>query len=328
MAWKERYIAPLQSIWRGRQDSPPRSCLYQIMQLLDLSAPLPSLTSGFALLGFACDEGIRRNHGRVGAAEGPQSIREMVGRLSVHKSDLICYDAGDIICPDGNLELTQLALGEAVAKLLNLGLTPILLGGGHEMAYGHFLGLSQFAQNHSLGILNFDAHFDMRPLLPDHLGSSGTPFLQIATALEQADKRFDYSCIGIQPGANTAQLFATAKRYNVEMLMADELHDDNRTKCINFVNRIIFYNKYIYVSLCLDVFAQAYAPGVSAPQALGISPRQVIPLLHSLARSGKVLSYDLAELSPMLDVDQRTARLAAAMIHEILHHHIPIHSNG
>ena len=101
MAWTERYVAPSQSIWRGRQDSPPRSCIYQIVQLLDLSAPLPATASGFALLGFSCDEGIRRNHGRVGAAEGPKSIREMLGRLSIHKDDLICYNAGDITCQSG-----------------------------------------------------------------------------------------------------------------------------------------------------------------------------------------------------------------------------------
>lgn len=328
MAWTDRYVAPLQSIWRGRQDSPPHSCIYQIIQLLDLSALPATPLSGFALLGFSCDEGVRRNHGRVGAAEGPKSIREMLGRLSIHKDDLICYDAGDITCNDGDLAAAQEALGDAVAILLQHGLTPILLGGGHEMAYGHYLGLSKIVKNDSLGILNFDAHFDMRPLLPDDAGSSGTPFLQIAQAHEAADKRLDYSCIGIQPGGNTAQLFETAKRYNVEMLMADELYNENRTKCINFVNRVIFYNKFIYVSLCLDVFAHAYAPGVSAPQALGISPRQVIPMLHSLAGSGKVLSYDVAELAPNLDIDQRTARLAASMVHEILHHHIPIYSNG
>ena len=69
------------------------------------------------------------------------------------------------------------------------------------------------------------------------------------------------------------------------------------------------------------VFAAPFAPGVSAVQPLGLYPWHVIPLARQLAASGKVLSYELSELSPRYDIDQRTARLAANLIYEIIHHH-------
>ena len=74
----------------------------------------------------------------------------------------------------------------------------------------------------------------------------------------------------------------------------------------------------IYLSICLDVFAECFAPGVSAPQPLGLTPWQTLPLLKYIIQSGKVVSLDIAELSPALDREQKTARLAALIIAELL----------
>ena len=116
------------------------------------------------------------------------------------------------------------------------------------------------------------------------------------------------------------------KQFNTKIILADELHQGQLEKCVDFIDRIIDQNEMIYLSLCLDVFSAAYAPGVSAMQPLGLTPWHVIPLIRQLAASGKVISYDIAELSPRYDIDQRTAKLAANLIYEITHHHINITS--
>ena len=85
-----------------------------------------------------------------------------------------------------------------------------------------------------------------------------------------------------------------------------------------FLDDFMLNLDYIYLSICLDVLAECYAPGVSAPQPLGLSPWQVIPLLKYIMQSGKVISLDIAELSPPLDQEQKTARLAALIIAELL----------
>jgi len=321
--WISHYHPPESTVWQGRADSPAHACFFQVIQLLDLKESLPVIDHfpAFALLGFRCDEGIRRNFGRTGAAEGPLAIRTALARLAVQTQPLTCFDAGDILCTDSDLESAQHALGEAVSLLLRQGITPIVLGGGHEVAWGHYQGIAKYSVQESLGIINFDAHFDMRPLLPDHQGSSGTPFLQIAEAHRATQRRFDYNCIGIQRAGNVRALFETAKRYDTHIFLAEELHQSRYEKCIDFVSEVINRNQLIYLSLCLDVFAAPYAPGVSAPQTLGLTPWQVLPFIRQLAASGKVISYDIAELSPPYDVDGRTAKLAAHCVYDIIHYH-------
>lgn len=321
MTWTSRYITPDMQQWQGRADAPQASCFFQIIKPLDLQTPLTPHQHAFALIGFCCDEGIKRNLGRPGAAQGPAAIRATLAKFPVQHEHLLCYDAGDITCTDGNLEAAQLALAATVTLLLQNGITPIVLGGGHELAWGHYLGIEKQFPSQSLGIINFDAHFDMRSLLPDNKGSSGTPFLQIAQAHQAKKRRFDYNCIGIQTSGNIQQLFITAKKYQAHFLLADDLHQPDFNACAAFIERVITENQLIYVSLCLDVFASAYAPGVSAPQALGLTPWHIIPLMRQLAQSGKVVSYDIAELSPHYDIDNRTAKLAATFIYEMIHHH-------
>jgi len=98
----------------------------------------------------------------VGAAEGPNAIRKALKNLSYH-SEKSCFDLGDIICEGNALEAAQSELGEILAKVLTQRGKPVVLGGGHEMAWGSFLGVDTFLKTHnnnySLGIVNFDAHF-------------------------------------------------------------------------------------------------------------------------------------------------------------------------
>lgn len=323
--WNTRYLPPDPTQWQGSDDIPPSCCFFQTIQSLNLLQDeiIKSDKLAFALVGFRCEEGIRRNHGRVGAMEGPNAVRQALAKLPIQKQSFICYDVGNITCSDGDLEASQHALGEVVELLLKHDYKTIIIGGGHELAWGHYQGIAKNYPKQRLGIINFDSQFDMRPLLPDHKGTSVTPFLQIAKAHESEHKRFDYNCIGIQHAGNIRQLFETAKKYKTKVILADELHQGQVEKCIDFIDRVIDENDLIYVSICLDVFASAFSPGVSASQPLGLNPWHVIPLVRQLANSGKVVSYDVVELSPRYDIDHRTAKLAANLIYEIVHHHNP-----
>lgn len=326
------YVPPQQKPWQGRLDSPDKSCFFQIIQYLDFVSgtqyhfkKVTKEVPQFALVGFCCDEGIKRNQGRLGSAQGPQILRETLARLPIPKHDFVCYDAGDVICPDGNLESAQKKLGEIVFALLQNQITPIVLGGGHELAFGHYQGIESHLiksrAEKNLGILNFDAHFDMRPLLANDLGSSGTPFLQIAQSHEKQNRRFDYNCFGIQKMGNLSHLFETAEKHQANVFLAEDIHQSQISDHLKFTDDVIQRNDFVYLSLCLDVFSCAHAPGVSAPQALGLTPWQVIPSVRKLAQSGKVISYDMAEFSPQYDQDHHTAKLACSFIYEIISSH-------
>src|SRR5205085_5242806 len=129
-----------------------------------------------------CDESIQRDLGRLGALEGPTAIRNRLAKLPIQKQDIFCYDVGNIICTDHDLDASQLALAEVVAMLLEKNVRPIIMGGGHEAAWGHYQGIAKAQSAKNLGIINFDAHFDLCPMGPRQQGSATTVFYQIAEA--------------------------------------------------------------------------------------------------------------------------------------------------
>jgi formiminoglutamase len=229
---------------------------------------------------------------------------------------------GNIVCTDHDLEASQQSLGEVVELLLKLDIHPIVIGGGHEVVWGHYQGIAAaFPPQRRLGILSFDAHFDLHPLGAKHHGSATTSFYQIATAHETDRRNLDLNYVGIQHAGNILQSFEMAKKFHANVILAEELHQGLQEKCVDFVDRVIDENDMIYISLSLDVFSPAFAPGVSAIQPLGLNPWHVIPLIRQAAASGKVISYDLSEHVPRYDIDHRTAKLAATLIYEIVHHH-------
>lgn len=324
MSWQSRYLLPDPLGWQGRNDVPANSCFYQRVGLLNLLTQQPDKAGPFtfALIGFNCDEGVQRDLGRPGAAEGPIAIRHRLVNLPIQNPDIKLYDIGNIICTDHDLEVSQSALADVVAMTLRQNIHPIVIGGGHEAAWGHYQGIAQvFPAYKRLGIINFDSHFDLHPVSDKHRPSATTAFFQIAKAHQASDRRLDYNCIGIQHAGNIRESFDVARQFDTKLILADELHLGLKDKCVDFIDRVIDENDLIYLSLSLDVFSPAFAPGVSSIQPLGLNPWHVIPLLRQIAASGKVVCYEIVEHVPRYDIDHRTAKLAATLIYEIIHHH-------
>ncbi|STX29554.1 formimidoylglutamase [Legionella beliardensis] len=310
------YEPPITSIWQGRKDSLPHERFFQAIKAYDIRIhSLQDIKSQTVFLGFNSDEGIRRNEGRLGAKEGPMALREQLAKLPWHAKRQL-YDLGNIACKQQDLEEAQHQFADIIRQCHEHHCKTIALGGGHEIAWGHFLGLT----NHypKLGVINFDAHFDLRPTNQANQSTSGTPFYQIQRYCASKNRPFNYCCLGIQPHANTESLFKLAKDYNVSFLTAQQMNELGLKQQIKFIKEFISKQEAIYLSICLDTFAEAFAPGVSAPQALGLLPGQAVPLLQYIIQTGKVVSIDIAELSPPLDQGQKTARLAAMLIAELL----------
>ena len=75
---------------------------------------------------------------------------------------------------------------------------------------------------------------------------------------------------------------------------------------------------HIYITIDLDGFSSAFAPGVSAASPFGFTPEMVLWLLQKILLSGKVISLDIAEMNPEYDRDGQTAKLAAGLVHNII----------
>jgi len=301
--------------WSGRIDPSATGDTLRWHQVVREAEP--GVAPGVAVVGFASDEGVRRNSGRTGAAEGPAALRSMLSNLPV-LDDSPLYDAGTIECTDGDLEGAQLRFAERVAALLDAGHLPVGLGGGHEIAFATYQGLARHIsdRNSRVAIINLDAHFDLRK---QEQGSSGTPFLQAIEHAAQYALPLQYFCLGVSASANTRQLFNTADEHAVHYL-----HDDELT-LLNLSHRIVELQAklqsidVIYLSICLDVLPHAMAPGVSAPSARGVPMEVIEPLIEAIASTGKVAVLDVAELSPPFDRDNATARVAARLIHRATH---------
>ncbi|WP_099098821.1 formimidoylglutamase [Tenacibaculum agarivorans] len=315
---REFYQSPNQENWKGRATKPELGVQYwyQAIAMIDLNEVKSKTKPDIGLLGYACDEGVRRNLGRVGAKNGPKTVRERLGKLAYHHSEKKVADFGDITCENTDLENCQKELSSVVSELLANKIFPIVIGGGHDIAYGHFKGVWNAVKNTSkpkIGIINFDAHFDLRPL--DTEPNSGTPFYQI---LKEHGRDVDYLAIGIQEESNTSELFDIANKNQVSFIYNYDCTLENLTRIKEPLKTFITQNDWIYITIDLDGFSSAYAPGVSAPSPMGFSPFFVFSILNYLIKTEKVISLDIAELNPEFDIGNSTANLATRIINYVV----------
>lgn len=304
------------SVWHGRIDQEPAG---QAKRWHQSVGPLPAEAAepGLVLLGVCSDTGVKRNQGRVGARKGPDAIRAALAGQAWHLV-LRLYDAGNLYCDDENLEGLQAEQAALVKALLDQGHFPLLLGGGHELAFGSWLGLRRHLDGQgnsgTLGIINFDAHFDLRKSL---LPTSGTPFLQIADECGRRDIPFRYLCLGLSEVANTLAVAQRARKLGADWLRDEDLSSWKLPEAQVRITEFLRGIDTLYLTLDLDVLCASVAPGVSAPAARGVSLEVLEHLLgHIRAEAGaKLRLADIAECNPEYDIDGRTARVAARLCH-------------
>ena len=264
------------------------------------------------LLGFPSDEGVRRNGGRAGAGDAPEALRTAFYHLTPDArfapfGDLLRHtrDLGDLQV-SGDVEADQRSLGHALGPYLETGVFVIVLGGGHETSYGHFLGYKDVGQG--VGIINWDAHADVRELKHGQ-AHSGSPFRQ---AIEDPSCRCrGYTVAGLQPHLVAAAHLAFVQQHGMAV-WRDEVGLETITSLYGE------QSSPLLASFDLDAVDQAEAPGVSAPNAGGLTSELWLSAAYHAGRSLAVTSADVVELNPRLDRDGQTARLAALTVWQIL----------
>lgn len=299
-------------IWQGRNDGD--SPLHQrIFQRVEVSENYENVSpKDFVLHGFAVDEGVRRNKGRIGAAKSPDIIRKNTSNFPVVNPEFRLLDFGNVTCEDQNLEKSQENLAEKVSKILEKGAKSVVFGGGHEVTFAHYSALKKAFPNQKIGIINIDAHFDNRELKPEIGATSGTGFYQIAQEGE-----INSLHIGIQRNSNTLQLFDTAHQFGMQYILADEIFFENLPKIYQKIDEFTEKVDILYLTICMDVFNASIAPGVSAAAYNGIfADATFMHFYRHILKSEKLLALDVAEVNPDFDIADRTARLAASLVNE------------
>lgn len=293
--------------WSGRDDGPgPAHARWHSVVRPDDGRT----TDAIALLGFSSDEGVLRNGGRQGAADGPAALRSALGSLAVH-DDVSRIDAGTVTTQGSDLDGAHEEVSARVADLVRRNNLVIVLGGGHETAFGSHRGLFQGLNQRPASIINLDAHFDLR--IADQ-ATSGTPFTQIA---ELVGGDFDYSVFGISRPNNTRVLFDTARELGTTIVTDEELVDMMPAEAGARVTQVVCADTPIHLSIDLDVLPASVAPGVSAPAGLGVALEKIRAMALAVARTGRLKIVDVVEMNPRFDVDKRTAKTAARLIDDI-----------
>lgn len=302
----------MNNIWQGRLDG-EELLFHRIFQRAREESNYDFISPGdFVVHGFAVDEGVRRNKGRQGAKDAPDIIRRNMANFPVILPDFSLLDFGNITCDDGNLEYTQNDLAKKISKVLLKGGKSVVIGGGHEVTYAHYLGMKTAFPEQKIGIINIDAHFDNRQPENGVGASSGTGFWQIAQEGE-----INSLHIGIQRNSNTLKLFDTAHQYRMKYILADELFFENLPSVYQRINDLLDSVDYLYLTVCMDVFNASIAPGVSASAYNGIfADATFMHFYRHILKSDKLLALDVAEVNPSYDIQDRTARLASTLINE------------
>lgn len=266
------------------------------------------------ILGCPQDEGVRRNGGRVGAAEAPLSIRGQFYKLTTMNIRKRIFDLGDVKIAN-TLEATHDTMTEVVKAVLRDGKRLIVLGGGNDISYADGRAMSEvFGRDWWIGV-NIDAHLDVR--LSEER-NSGTPYRQLLDE-ELLLPRYFYE-VGYQThlaspiyyeyiralGVNRISLELVRSRAEADI----ELKESVRNK---FIGHSASLNTFF--GFDMDAVRSADAPGTSAPSPLGLRAGEFIQLVKYAASLANTKLIEFSEVNPKFDDDNRTAKLVAIAMH-------------
>lgn len=230
----------------------------------------------------------------------PPLIREALycGSLNLYAENGISIE-NDQIEDKGDFEIEDyFTIEEITKKHLHNAEKVLTLGGDHSIS---FPILKAYQKKYpKIDILHIDAHSDLYDDFEGDKYSHACPFARImenklATRLVQ---------VGIRT-LNTHQA-KQAEKYNVEIHQMKDLD----------VSKLPKFKNPLYISLDMDAFDPAFAPGVSHHEPGGLTSREVINLIHSI--DAEIIGADIVEYNPHRDFQNMTAFLGAKMMKELL----------
>ena len=239
-----------------------------------------------------------------GAALAPPAIRAALhsshGNCAAESGielglDVRLGDCGDL--PLAEADGDDALIAGAVAKAAGEGAVPLLLGGDHSVTLPAVEALA--GAHGAIDILHFDAHPDLYDDFEGDPRSHASPFARI---MERGLARRL-----VQVGIRTLNRHGReqAERFGVEIVEMRHFAPDAVPQPAG----------PLYLSLDLDGFDPAFAPGVSHHEPGGLSVRDVLAVLDRVR--APIVGADIVEYNPLRDVNGVTAVLAAKLVREV-----------
>jgi len=307
-------VTPMSSDRKGRRDDPRMA---QRFVALDAEPDVDLVRA--IVLGVADDRGVHLNGGRMGAADGPARFRDYFSRLPAPPEfgPGSILNAGDLMAAEHTGE-THDRLAEVICVLRERFARArlVVVGGGHDHAYGEVLGLARSVVRLEpaarVAVCNVDAHADVRPHQSEP--HSGTPFRRIL--LEPACRVAGRSLVawGLQRACNAAAHLQFLNAQGSRAVMWDEIPGEDRSAgagLAGLLSELAASHQGLSLSVDMDAFAQSVSPGVSAPSPLGVPAGAVVLAAAALGGLPCTTQLGIYELNPRFDQDGASSRLAA-----------------
>lgn len=258
---------------------------------------------------------------RPGSRFAPRAIREAAANIEFYSlragMDLEDYriaDLGDIALPVNTQEAVK-RIETVVAELLenNPGKLLALLGGEHSITLGAYRALARHDTNPC--ILVADAHFDLRSEYMEEKYSHASVMRRITEVY--GGERIFY--VGVRAFAKEELEYARSKQ--IEYITS---HTARLLGVREIVNRASRWIKKagcqsLYVSIDMDAYDPAYAPGVANPEPEGLEPWMLLDTIFRIVAESSVSLrvVDVVEVSPPYDCNGVTSVLAAKTLLEV-----------
>ncbi|WP_434362229.1 arginase family protein [Parasalinivibrio latis] len=306
---------PILKLFQRRQAKPGRqhAAGYSLSPLKDGGE------AGLVLVGAATDLSEPDPKSAEGARLGPQAILETMKPIS--RWPIPVYSTPTLSDYDTSVEDVLSRQYQRLRELFQTRHLPVVLGGGHEVALSSYKALSDHAAEEcgetripKIGVINMDAHFELRTTLAIR---SGAAFHFAANHAKENGRPFQYMVLGIDEKANPASVLERARSLNAKWVTAKDMSKGHKKPLIALLDDFLADVDYLHLSIDLDVFSSALAPGVAMPQSQGISYSMATLVIDHLLASGKVRVIDIAELVPDFDWDNQTANLAVKLLRHI-----------
>jgi formimidoylglutamase len=270
-----------------------------------------------AVVGLPYDGGIPT---RPGARFGPRAIREALSAFGAYDGERDvppAIDLGDVALPTMNGREAHARIEHAAREVFARGATPVFLGGDHGCTGSVIRGLAAARPGLRLGLISIDAHLDVREYADDASLSSGTPFRRALETDVLDGPRV--AMVGIRRFANSRYYLDWARERQIRLVTAEEVAAKG---AVNAAKAALYAATRdadaLYLSIDIDAADAAFAPGVSATGIGGLTAREMIDLVATIASHPTLVGADVMELSPPYDQDSRTAKLAARLLLELL----------
>ncbi|MEE8119837.1 MAG: arginase [Gammaproteobacteria bacterium] len=281
--------------------------------------------------------------GRRGTDMGPSAIRvaglvpklesmghEVVGHHSIGQVAMEAQDVGD---PNARfLPIIRQCcdeLADVVEADLNAGRFPLILGGDHSQAIGSIGGIARQlrTKKKTLGVFCVDAHADMNtpatspsgnihgmPL--SHVLGFGKKELSELAGFSPMVKPEHVAIFGVRDiDQNERDMIDKA---GVRVYSMSEIDERGIRVCIDEAIDIVSKADCIHLSYDLDGSDPSVAPGTGTPVPGGLNFRESHLVCEQLAKSGRLLSMEVVELNPALDIENKTGKFAVWLIQSAL----------